>query len=367
MRFATVSIHQANLSHNLNQIKSRTTARVLAMVKANAYGHSVERAVPALLGADGFGVACMSEALDVQAVLDGLGVVKPVVLMEGVFSQTEWQQAIERDFAVVIHHQQQLDWACQTLPNDDSATRQIWLKYNTAMNRLGFDKDSVIKACDVLMDKGYRVILTSHFACADDKDNPTNAKQIDAFDECYQLLKAKFGEKIQGSLCNSAGIVNFPKSHYDWVRTGIALYGSSPVADVSRDELGLRAGMSLTAKIMAIHQLNVGEQVGYGGLWTAHQPSVIGIVSIGYGDGYPRVIHGGQALVMGDKPTLCPIVGRVAMDMLAVDLTLCSVGVGASVILWGDGLSIDDVAKQAGTIGYELMCRLTARPDRECV
>lgn len=377
MRNTHITIHQSALVHNLNVIKSHTKARVLAMVKADAYGHGVGAVVPALLGADGFGVACMSEAMVVKKVLDALETNKLTVLIEGVFSPKEWEQAIEQNFGVVIHCQDQLDWACQLQPPKDSYTNAIWLKYNTGMNRLGFDETEVMTACEKLINAGYRVILTSHFACADDKSNPMNALQIQAFDKMYRTLQGKFPSKILGSLCNSAGIVNFKDNHYDWVRAGIALYGSSPVADVSRKDLKLKAVMTLTAQIIAVHQLKAGDKVSYGGLWTAPTPSTIGIVSIGYGDGYPRTITDGHVLVLlmdTHMVVRCPIVGRVAMDMMAIDLTqLCQnlsrqVDVYTPVILWGDAMvDIDMVAKSANTISYELMCRLTNRPTRQVI
>lgn len=368
MRCANISICQPALAYNLALIRSHTTARVLAMVKADAYGHGVAAAVPALLSADGFGVACMSEALAVRRVLDELGADRPIVLIEGVFSQDEWQMAIRQGFEMVIHHQAQLDWAYQHTASQENYASTIWLKYNTGMNRLGFDADGTMLAYRRLMSMGYRVILTSHFACADDKDNPVNIQQINAFDKMYRTLQDEFGDRVMGSLCNSAGIFNFTNHHYDWVRAGIGLYGSSPVVGTARSTLGLKNVMTLSSKIMAIHHIKAGEQVGYGGLWTATAPSVIGIVSIGYGDGYPRVVQDGQVLVMTDTPTFCPIVGRVAMDMMAIDLThLPCATLNTPVVLWGEALDIDRVAKSAGTISYELMCRLTQRPNRQVI
>lgn len=360
MRHSQITLHTAHLAHNLATLKARTTAKVLAMVKANAYGHGVEMVVPALAQADGFGVACMSEALAVKSCLS-VDDNRPIVLIEGVFGQAEWQQAISERFMAVIHQSEQLDYALADVPSMDSPTRTIWLKYNTGMNRLGFDKTATIQACHALIKKGYKVILTSHFACADDTTHALNAKQIHDFDEVLTTLKADY-PNIQGSLCNSAGIVNFPHAHYDWVRTGIALYGSSPVSDQSAHTLGLKPAMTLSAKLMAIHHLTQGETVGYGGRWTAKRPARIGIISMGYGDGYPRVVNDAKVLINGQ---ISPIVGRVAMDMMAIDISDCQADIGDDVILWGnDKLSIDDVAGFAGTIGYEVMCRMTGRPVR---
>lgn len=361
MRHATITILQDNLAHNVQVVKQQApNAKLLAMVKADAYGHGVKAVIPALSCADGFGVACMAEALAVKACLADNDK-RPVVLIEGVFDEDEWRQAIKHNLMTVIHHQTQLDFALKNPAPATSHTATIWLKYNTGMNRLGFDKQGVLTACQALILAGYRVILTSHFACADTPTHPLNHKQITCFHEMLTTLKGLYGNQVQGSLCNSAGIFNFAQCHYDWVRSGIALYGSSPMTDTPRQALGLKAAMSLSAQVMAIHHLSADETVGYGGLWTAKQPSRIGIVSLGYGDGYPRVVNGAYVFIHGQT---CAIVGRVAMDMMAVDLTDVTAQIGDTVIFWGEMPSVDDVANSAGTIGYELLCRLTHRPDR---
>lgn len=367
MRTTHIDINTAALQNNLNVIKQRLkpTTRLLAMVKANAYGHGIDRIVPALRQADGFGVACMAEALAVKSTLSPNDD-RPIVLIEGVFSQNEWQMAIEHRFCVIIHQKKQLDYAIATPPKKDSPTHTVWLKYNTGMNRLGFDYDEALTAAKTLLDKSYRVIITSHFACADSQ-SVMNDTQIGDFRALFEPLKARYGNKVQGSLCNSAGIFRFEDCHYDWVRAGIALYGSSPFGakpfceHLTCQALGLQAVMTLSARIMATHTLATGERVGYGGHWVAPSPSRIGIVSIGYGDGYPRVIKDAWASV---NQTKAPIVGRVAMDMLAIDITDRLANIGDEVILWGDSPSIDDVASSAGTISYELLCRLTTRPSR---
>lgn len=371
MRTANIHIHHENIIHNIHRLKSLApNSRLLAMVKANAYGHGVEHVVPAMYQADGFGVACLSEALAVRHILKADDC-RPIVIMQGAFSNAEWERVIKQDFSCMIHTDEQVKFALRHQPDDLMNAGQIWLKYNTGMNRLGLSDEVIVSAAKKLLDKNYRIILTSHFACADEKDNLMNMLQIDKFKTVYQLLKNEYGDKIQGSLCNSAGIVNFQEVHYDWVRSGIAVYGSSPVADKTASELALKPAMSLTAKIMAIHYLKNGELLGYGATWQANRDSMIGIVSLGYGDGYPRVVHNAKVLI---NHVFCPIIGRVAMDMIAVDLTdLTALNdkwaqVGEVVLFWGeqDGqvLSIDEVAKSAGTIGYELMCRLTTRADR---
>ncbi len=367
MRSATITIHQDALAHNLQVIKDQTqpTTKVLAMVKADAYGHGVAAAVPALMEADGFGVACMSEALAVQDVLVQLKHTKPVVLIEGVFSYDEWLTAIEQDFGCVIHQDTQLECALQSLPRADGFCRTTWLKYNTGMCRLGFDTDNIIQKAKQLIQAGYRVILTTHFACADDAQHPLNQVQIERFNHALQAIQA-FAPDTQGSLCNSAGIFNFTAHHHHWVRAGIALYGSKPIAQHSATALGLLPAMTLSAKIIAIHQLHAGDSVGYGALWQADKPHQIGVVSIGYGDGYPRVVTGASVAITDTDGVVysCAILGRVAMDMFMVDIDGLTIEVGAPVVLWGDAPHIDEIASCAGTIGYELMCRLTQRPNR---
>lgn len=370
MRHTYISISQTALAHNLCVFKRHLSGdtRIMAMVKANAYGHGVPLCTAGLLQADAFGVATFNEGMDVLYACQQLNAHRPIVLIEGVFSNEEWRCAITHDFGCMIHHQTQLDWALQTPPKPDSFSNTIWLKYNTGMNRLGFDKTNALNSAKLLIDKGYRIILTSHFACADDKNNPTNDVQIGRFNEVLGILQARYGNKVQGSLCNSAGIINFPHAHHHWVRAGIGLYGGTPVMDKSATKLDLHAVMTFSAQIFTTHNLNAGEQVGYGGLWTAIKPSRIGVLSVGYGDGYPRVVIGAKVLIIKDDiKYFVPIVGRVAMDMIMIDIGDLPIDIGDTAILWGNGLPCDDVANWANTISYELFCKTTKRPTRRFV
>jgi len=380
MRTATVTIDPQALTHNLMQAKRLAPkSKVLAMVKANAYGHGVAMVLPALQQADGIGVASFTEAFEARQ----LGWDKSIGLVEGVFSADEWRQAIDSGCSCVIHHQPQLDWALANVPSPDSATRNVWLKYNTGMNRLGFDDQQTITAAKQLHQAGYQLILTTHFANADDREHPLNDLQIQRFDEMLALLKNTVSEDIQGSLCNSAGLVNFPDHHYDWVRPGIMLYGSSPVIDKSAFELELQPAMEFSARIMALSTVNTGEAIGYGSRWIADKPTRTALVSIGYGDGYPRVVNNethvcvlvkdksvgseqGYQSYQDYKSYLCPVRGRVAMDMIVIDVSSVpnDIALDSKVILWGSSPHVDEVAAQAGTIGYELLCRLSARPER---
>lgn len=367
MRKATITIESAALSHNLIQVKKRTpTAKVLAMVKANAYGHGIAAVLPALQQADGIGVASFTEALEARE----LGWDKMLGLIEGVFSATEWQQALDHDCSCVIHHQPQLDWALENIPAIDSPARTVWLKYNTGMNRLGFDDDQLIQAAKHLYKAGYQLILTTHFANADDRNHPLNTVQIQRFTNMLDYLREHISQDIKGSLCNSAAIINFPEYAYDWVRPGIMLYGSSPVIHRSASALHLEPVMSFSAQIMALQTIKAGEAVGYGSRWVAEEETRTALVSVGYGDGYPRVISSDAYVCVIDKDSQqsyhCPIRGRVAMDMIVIDIssTPATLALDSEVILWGSAPHVDEVASHAGTIGYELLCRLSARPIR---
>lgn len=368
MRTATITICPAAIAHNLKQVKQLApTAKVLAMVKSNAYGHGVAAVLPALQCADGLGVASFTEALELRQ----LGWDKAIGLIEGVFSLDEWQQAIRYDCSCVIHHQPQVQWALDNIPSADSSAREVWLKYNTGMNRLGFNNDSTIKAAKQLHNAGYQLILTTHFANADDRDHPLNTIQIQRFASMLNTLRTEIDSTIKGSLCNSAGLVNFLDNHYDWVRPGIMLYGSSPVKNKSAHELNLQPAMDFSARIMAFQTVNAGEGVGYGSYWIAPQDMRLALISVGYGDGYPRIVADSAYVTVIDtlsnRSYRCPIRGRVAMDMIAIDVSATpdTLALDSKVILWGSTPRVDEIAAYAGTIGYELLCRLSARPERK--
>lgn len=378
MRHASITINSAALTHNLNQVikKIPEKTKVLAMVKADAYGHGVKHCIASLQQADALGVACFDEAKQIRS----LGWQKGIVLIEGVFSQQEWAESIEADCQSIIHHQKQVQWAVDQLPAADSACRTVWLKLNTGMNRLGFEPEEIVAVAKTLVDAGYNLILTSHFANADRPDHPSNGNQIKIFTEALTELREQVDSNIKASLCNSAGILNFPECHFDWVRPGIMLYGSTPLEGISAQDLQLKPVMTFAASLMAIHNIAAGAPVGYGSRFVANRPIVKGIVSIGYGDGYPRVVDGSAWVTVKQMASdstesettvsyKCPVIGRVAMDMIAIDLTeVPNPMVGYKVVLWGDPEqaepSVDEIANSAHTLGYELLCRVTQRPTR---
>lgn len=378
MRNASITLNSAALTHNLNQVinKIPEKTKILAMVKADAYGHGVKHCIPSLQQADALGVACFDEAKQIRS----LGWQKGIVLIEGVFSQQEWAESIEAQCQSIIHHQHQVQWALQQLPDADSDCRTLWLKLNTGMNRLGFEPEEIVTVAKKLVDAGYNLILTSHFANADDPDHLSNANQIKVFTEALTDLREQVDSNIKASLCNSAGILNFPECHFDWVRPGIMLYGSTPLEGISAQDLQLQPVMTFAASLMAIHNIAAGASVGYGSRFVANRPIIKGIVSIGYGDGYPRVVDGSAWVTVKQTASdsteseavvsyKCPVIGRVAMDMIAIDLTeVPNPTVGYKVVLWGDPdqaePSVDEIANSAHTLGYELLCRVTQRPTR---
>ena len=242
------------------------------------------------------------------------------------------------------------------------------------MNRLGFEQDTIIPVAKKLAAAGYQLILTSHFANADTPSRASNEQQINMFTETLAQLRDEVDGSIKASLCNSAGIVNYPNCHFDWVRPGIMLYGSSPISGTSAADLNLKPAMIFAARLMAVHQIDKGASIGYGSLFVAERPMTKGIVSIGYGDGYPRVVDNSAwvSLQQGNKHYKCPVIGRVAMDMIAIDLTeVENPTFGSEVTLWGNAEqgapTVDEIAASANTIGYELLCRMTQRPVRKVI
>jgi alanine racemase len=354
MRQARVNLSTQALIHNLQRVREcAPRSQVLAMVKADAYGHGLAFALNALQDADALGVAFFKEALDIRA----LGNTQLIVLIEGVFSLDEWIEADHIHAQCVIHHDCQLQWALEHhIPNTT-----IWLKVNTGMNRLGFLPDDALNAALKLRAAGYDLILTTHFANADEPDHPLNTQQIDTF-----LALKKQLEPIKASLCNSAALIQWSDVQFDWVRPGIMLYGSSPFEHLSAVALNLKPVMTLTTHLIVKHELPENVYIGYGSCFTTARPTRLGVIAIGYGDGYPRVVNAGKINIQGQD---APIVGRVSMDMFTVDLTDLAVNppLNTEVTLWGKGLDVDEIARSAGTIGYELFTRLSMRPTRHIV
>jgi alanine racemase len=339
------------LRGNLARIRAVAPAsRVMAVVKANAYGHGLVTTVLCLADADAFAVARLQEAL----VLRGAGVKRPIVLLEGVFDAEQLAEARRLDLEIVVHGAEQLDLLAAA-PAGHGHT--LWLKVDTGMNRLGFRPEQVEAALGRIAALGPRVHelrLLTHFASADDSDSSLTAAQVARFD-------ALFGSRGQvRSLCNSAGIFAQPAAQADWVRPGLALYGVSPFPELLGAELGLTPAMRLVSTVIAVRDVLQGESVGYGEAWRAARNTRVAIVAAGYGDGLPRSLPSGTPVLVNGRRA--GLVGRVSMDMIAVDVTEAGdVRVGDAAILWGPELPVEEIAAWAGTIPYELLCGVSQR------
>lgn len=342
------------LRHNLNRVRSLAPAqKILALVKADAYGHGLIPAARALADVDCLGVAHLDEALELR----DSGITTPILILEGAFDVRELQQISQQQFRMVIHSIEQVDMLETTrLMKPLSA----WLKIDTGMNRLGVELKDVDECIERLQASGKLadITLITHFACSDEPQHPLNKLQLDHF------LQATQKYSFPRSMANSGGILFHSTSHFDWVRPGIILYGASPASETDGKQIGLKPVMTLRSEIIAIRVVHKGESVGYGCRWIAERDSVIGVIAIGYGDGYPRhAVNGTPVLVNGQR---APLVGAVSMDMITVDLTelSTSANVGDPVILWGEGLPVEEIAKYTDTICYELLCQMTRRVNR---
>lgn len=347
------SIDLEALRHNYRLAKRLAPgARAWAVVKANAYGHGLWRAVEALRQmADGFAVLECETAI---ALREG-GITAPILLLEGIFGDRDARAATEYDLTTVVHCREQLEALLQAGRLD--APLRVFLKLNTGMNRLGF---SAAELPAIRATLGHlpqvKLTLMSHFAEADGERGVV--EQMERFAAMTRDWQAPV------SLANSAAIFRYPETHGDWVRPGIMLYGASPFAAQSAVALGLRSVMTLESRIIAVQELVPGERVGYGGGYTAIEPTRVGIVACGYADGYPRHAPSGTPIAVLGRRTRT--LGRVSMDMLACDLSdIPAAGIGTPVTLWGHGVAgevpADEVAAAAGTIAYELFCALAAR------
>jgi alanine racemase len=346
MRPIRALIDCAALRHNLRVVKGRAPrSRIWAVVKANAYGHGLSRVARALAAADGLALIELEAAIELRR----SGEERPILLLQGVFSEQELSLAAEHEFTIVAHRAEQLAMLERAR---NSARVPVYLKLNTGMNRLGFGEADFRDAVERLRRRAGDVTLMTHFADADGKLGVR--WQLDRF----QAMTT--GLDLPSSLANSAAILRYPEAHADWVRPGIALYGCSPFPDQSADQLGLRPVMTLSSELIAVRELRPGDSVGYGCTFIADAPMRIGIVACGYADGYPRHAPTGTPIVVCGKRTRT--VGRVAMDMLFADLTAVpEAAAGSPVTLWGEALPADEVAASAGTVSYELLCALSPR------
>jgi alanine racemase len=355
-RPARALLDAAALSRNFEIVRRHAThARVMAVVKANGYGHGLVWVARTLTAADAFGVASAEEG----AQLRESGVGQPICLLEGFFDSSELPLLVRHRLSAVVHHEHQLRILEQAnLP----APLSVWIKLDTGMHRIGFPPETLpavrarLKGCPGVAE----IRLMSHLANADNKFDGATKSQIDRF------LPLAAGSGLEASLANSAAVLSWPQSHCEWVRPGIMLYGASPLAGFRAQELGLTPVMTLQTALIAVNPRRQGEAVGYGGDFHCPEDMPVGVAAIGYGDGYPRrAAPGTPVLVNGSR---VPLIGRVSMDMITLDLrTQPQARVGDPVVLWGAGLPVDEVAAAAGTIGYELLCQVAERIPRTVV
>jgi alanine racemase len=348
----SVTIDTGALRHNLEVIrKLAPKSRVMAVIKANAYGHGIVAAARALDAADAFAVARIDEGVALRAA----GIKKAIVLLEGVMDAEQLAAAAAADFELVVHSPEQIE-LLQAAPAE--VRFKVWLKLDSGMNRLGFKSEEFRAAHTALSAtpalKG-SVNLITHLASADLPELPTTAEQLMVFAAATRNLT---GERSLGS---SAALLGFPDSQADWVRPGLLLYGLSPFRGSTGADHGFKPVMTLRSRIIAVKDLAIGEQVGYGGEWTATRPTRLAIAAVGYGDGYPRSASSGTpVLVNGEHAALA---GRVSMDMIAVDVTDLArpPAVGDPVVLWGEGLPVEEIAIWAETVPYTLVCGINQR------
>ena len=351
MRPTTAIIDLGAMRANLARVRALApTSRVLAMVKANAYGHGATRVLPALASADMLGVACLEEAL----ALRDAGAHQPILLMEGVFEADELPACARTGCAIAVHSSDQLRMLEHARLERPVA---VWLKLDSGMGRLGFPAEQAREVharlcrCRAVAPN---IGLMTHFANADTVGDRTAEAQMD------RLRAATEGLPGDRSIANSAGVIAWPEAHQDWVRPGIMLYGVTPMEGRVGSDDGLAPVMTLETRLISVKDIRAGAPVGYGATWRARQDTRIGVAAIGYGDGYPRHAPSGTAVLVNGRPA--PTAGRVSMDMLAIDLGDHPDARWATrSTLWGKGLPVETIAASAGTVAYELLCGVAAR------
>lgn len=348
----TATVDLAAIRHNLKQVRSLAPqSRVMAAVKADAYGHgavSVARALEAA-GVDALAVACMEEAQQLREAR----VMAPIALLEGVTSADEAALAAYERLHIVVHDFWQVA-LLERMPA--SASLNVWFKLDTGMHRLGFPLDAVPQLLEVLKRRpGWRFQgWMTHLACADELDNAMTPQQIKTFDAVLEGLPGP------RSIANSAGLLAWPQARRDWVRPGLMLYGASPLPGKTGSDLGLRPALTLASRLIAVRHCSAGDTIGYGGHYRCAEDMSVGVVAVGYADGVHRCLPNGTPVLLRGQRV--PMAGRVSMDMITIDLrAVPDAQVNDPVVLWGADLAPEEIAARAGTIVYELFCGLTGR------
>lgn len=349
---ALAQVDLSALQHNLARVRACAPgSKVMAALKANGYGHGAAQVARTLAdsgGCEAFAVATVAEGL----VLRQAGIAQPVVVLNGVLSAGEIYTAAEQALTPVVHDFAKLE---QVEQSACARGMEVWVKLDTGMHRLGLPCESVPEVAARLERIGVRIAgWMTHLACADELAHPLTLQQIERF------RTATAGRPEPKSIANSAGILVWPQSHTEWVRPGIMLYGASPMPEETATAWQLQPAMTLTAPILATRELKRGDGIGYGQRWRAPEDMPVGILALGYGDGYPRQAELGTPVWI--KGSRTQLIGRVSMDLIALDLRGCgAVAPGDRAELWGKNLSADEVARHCGTVGYDLFCGLTRR------
>lgn len=356
-RPTSATVHVDALRHNLGQVRARAPrSRVMAVVKADGYGHGLERVARALTGADAFGVAALSDAERLRAA----GISQPILLLSGFDEPSDIERMRALGVSTVVHHASQLEMLEQAAAGDPV---DCWLKLDSGMHRLGFAPDEFRAAhARLIALRGRsvgRVVLMNHFASSDEfACSPSGGAATRTQIEVFRAVTA--GLDGERSLANSAAVLGWPDAHDDWVRPGGALYGMSVVEGRTGADFDLRPAMTFSTRLIAVNRICKGGRVGYSGTWECPEDMDVGVAAIGYGDGYPRAAPAGTPVLVAGHAS--QVIGRVSMDLMTVDLRgITSARVGDVVTLWGPEIPVETIASAAGTIGYELTCSITRR------
>ncbi|HEV2623370.1 MAG TPA: alanine racemase [Frateuria sp.] len=352
-RTTTATIHLGALRHNLARIQAMAApARVMAVVKADAYGHGLERVARALdAQAECFAVAALGDGLRLRAA----GHRQRIVVLSGPDQPGDIAEMQRLQLDAAIHHESQLHWLAEAKPG--RGRLRAWLKIDSGMHRLGFAPERVAQVharLAAMPGLDPQIGLLSHFSDSEVFGGAQTRAQIERFAAATRSLDGP------RSLSNSAAVLGWPEARADWVRTGGLLYGLSVVEGKSGADFGFRPAMTLATRLIAINLAGKGESIGYNGTWTCPEDMAVGVAAVGYGDGYPRSAASGTPVLVGD--TRVPLIGRVSMDLITLDLREApQARVGDRVTLWGEDLPAETVARHAGTIGYDLTCGMTRR------
>ena len=350
-RPSRVVIDKQALKHNFKHIQALAPhSKIMAIIKADAYGHGLVRVARTLSDADAFGVACLEEAEQLRTA----SITTPIVLLEGPHKAIDLNDIVKLNLDIVLHNEYQLDILEQSKLDEPL---HVWVKIDTGMHRLGFPLSKIgevlkrVANCKNIK-KPYR--LMTHLATANEESHPLTQHQLENFKQsCGDI-------EVEKTIANSAAVIGLPETHAEWIRPGLMLYGVSPMVNSDADDIGLKPVMTLESELISIQKLQKGEPVGYGATWRCPEDMPVGVVAAGYGDGFPRHAQSGTpVLVNGIR---CALIGRASMDMLTIDLrNQPEARIGDRVVLWGESLPVEEIARHADTIPYELLCGVHKR------